>query len=212
MDATKLKLMVKLFKWLVVMIFPLCIQGLTSCSGDDDPSLPSTVPTEKKETYIACFDSNYGDLPSYATALYEDSEYKYLVAARSPKYELILLPFYQQDGEWVAAYDYNANKEVGQQLVPLKHDDDWLCSIAKYPKSLSEASLEAMTEKMSFGSSSTLSVAPFNYRGCYYGYLTVAGNKKVNIRIYCSFLKMNKTQGSNQFGYITNAKLEYQFY
>ncbi len=204
--------MVKLFKWLVLPCIILCGQALTSCSGEDEPSIPSTVPTDKQEKYIACLDSNYGDLPSYATELYADDEYKYLIAARSPKYELILLPYCFQDGQWVAAYDYHANEEVGRQLDPIKHDGEWLCSIAKYPKSLSEASLEAMTDKMSFTYNSTLSVAPFSYRGCYYGYLTVAGNKKVNIKFFCSFLKMNHTQGSYQFGYITNAKLEYLFY
>lgn len=202
----------KLLKWLMVAFIPLFSPVLTSCTGDDEPSLPSSVTKEKKEMYIACLSGNSSELPSYAQALYEDTEYKYLVAARSPKYELIILPYYNQDGEWVAAYDYNSSKSVGQQLTPKKLNSNWLCSIQKYPKTLSEASLDAMTDKMSLESNSYLSVNPFNYRGCYYGYLTVKGDKKVNFKIFCSLLKLDRTQGSSTFGYITNAKLEYQFY
>lgn len=212
MDATNDKPMEKLLKRLMVLIIPLCIFTLNSCDSDDEPSLPSSVTTEKQEKFIACLSSNYGELPSYATTLYEDNEYKYLVAARSPKYEMILLPYYKQDGEWVAAYKYNSSNDVGQQLTPMKRDGSWLCSIQKYPEYLNEASLEAMNKKMNFESQSQLSVAPFNYRGCYYGYLTVEGNKKVNVKIFCSLLKMDHTQGSSTFGYINNAKLEYQFY
>lgn len=202
--------MEKLSKWIVwVLVLLLCPQ-LTSCSDDDEPSLPAGVTTEKQEAFIACLTSNYGELPSYATTLYEDAEFQYRVAARSNKYELIILPYRKQDGDWIACYTYDANESVGDQLKPIKYNDSWLCSIMSCH--VGEASLENITGRLSFSEDSYLSVTPFNYRGCYYGYLTVAGGKKVNVKLFCSFLKMDRKQGSSTFGYITNAKLEYQFY
>ncbi len=197
----------------MVVSIPFFSLTVTSCGDDDDePSLPSGITTDKQEAFIACLDTNFGELPSRATTLYEDNEYKYLVAARSPKYELILLPYYKQDGEWVAAYKYKSSNDVGKQLTPIEHNGGWLCSLRTYTNNSGVVSLEAITGKMNFESQSYLSVTPFNYHGCYYGYLTVENNKKVHLKIFCSTLNLNRTQGSPTFGYISSAKLEYQFY
>ena len=190
--------------------------ALSSCGGDDDePDVPANVPTEKQEVFIACFDSNSGELPSYATVLYEDSEYQYRIAARSPRYELIILPYRKVDGEWEPLYTYTSYEEVGEQLKPVQVDGKTVCSIMKYPHALTGSTgdiLSEMTQKLGFESDSHLSMAPFQYRNAIYGYLTVENNVKVHIKFYCSFLKMNHSQGSSSFGYIASAKLEYQFY
>ena len=184
--------MSNVFKWLIVALVPLFGLTLNSCSNDDEPALPSGVTDDKQETFITCFNSNDGELPSYAVKLYEDSEYLYYIAARNPKYELIILPYYKRDGEWIPAYEYDRFEEVGKQLTSVRYAGDWLCSLQKYPY-LAEASLENMRDKLDFDSYPNLSVAPFNYRGCYYGYLTVEGGRKVNVKLFCSFLKFDRT-------------------
>ncbi len=205
--------MKNLIKQLSILLMLVTLSSLLIACGDsDEPDFPNNVSTEKKEVYIACFSSNYGELPSYSTAFYEDTEFRYLLAARNPKYELILLPYHKENGEWKPLYNYDKLKEVGKQLTPIKLNNEWVCSIRKYPTSLTEDPFEQMTSKLSFNSDSYLSVAPFNYRGCYYGYIMVEGGRKVNVKFYCSFLKMDHTQGSSTFGYITNAKLDYQLY
>lgn len=201
--------MAKLTKWLMMTAIPLFSLVFISCGDDDEPSLPSTVTTEKQEKSIVCLTSNYTDLPSYLTTLYEDSEFKYEVAVRNPKFEMILLPYHKENDQWVALFDYDKKANVGSQLTPLKLNDEWVCSVQKYGWSVT--SLEDMTNKLGFNNS-TLSVAPFEYYGKYYGFLTVEGNKKVNFRIFCSLLKYNRTQGSSTFGYIQSVKIEYQFY
>lgn len=194
------------------MVILSIITLLVGCKdGDDEPGDSSSVSTEVKTKSIAVFDSNVGELPSYSTPIYEDDEYKYLMCVRNPKFELLILPYYKEDGVWKEAYIYDANKPVGSQLNPLKIHDKWLCTIEE--THVAEASLENITSKITnFTSTPYLRIAPINYRNCMIGYLTVKGGKQVRIKYFCSSLNYNRTQGSSTFGYIKNVSLSYQFY
>ena len=195
------------------MIVTLCLP-ISSCGNSDEPDepeSPSDVTSEKKEVTITCLDSNHKNLPSYLSILYEDSEYRYCIAGRSPQHELILLPYHKDNEEWIPLFTYETSKDVGKQFTPKKYNNEWVCSIVSN-KPLVCTSLDQITSKLNFSSNSYLSVEPFSASSGYYGYLTVKGNVKKNISFYCSFYKLDHNQSSSTFGYIINARLEYQFY
>lgn len=194
---------------LAVMLCVLMSATLTACGDDDEPNPPSNVPQGVHEMWISVMDSNYGELPGTATTLYEDDEFQYKVAVRNRTFELIILPFYKVDGEWVAAYKYDPSKNVGQQLTPLKKDA-WLCSISR---SGSVSSIEEINSKINPSASvSKLSAKPFQWKDGFYGYITTSGGHIVNVRLFNSFLKYDRSQESLTYGCIQTAKMEYEFF
>ncbi|MDE5553732.1 MAG: hypothetical protein K2J10_00940, partial [Muribaculaceae bacterium] len=106
-----------------------------------------------------------------------------------------MLPFYMKDGNWLPAYNYDNNASTGSQINPKKIDDTWLCSMVKVSTPI-ESDLGNITDRITnFSTNPTLDIQPFEYRNCFYGYITTYGGKKVNIRFRCSFLKYDRNQG-----------------
>ncbi|MBQ8715736.1 MAG: hypothetical protein IJ552_11130 [Prevotella sp.] len=133
--------------------------------------------------------------------IYEDSKYRYKIAAVAAHY-FCLYPYYKDGNEWKIACS-NVYDEV-------KVDDIWLCNLSK---AINNVSLESINQKFTNYSSTPSVIQPdLGSPTGFYAYITTEDGSRKNIRFCSTSITLNHDQKSSNFGYIESVDMYYQEY
>ena len=133
--------------------------------------------------------------------IYEDSKYRYKIAAVASHY-FCLYPYYKVDNEWKVACS-NVYDEV-------KVDGVWLCNLSK---AIKNTSLDKINQKFTDYTSKPSVIQPdLGAPTGFYAYITTEDGSKKNIRFCSTNISLNHDQKSSEFGYIKSVDMYYQEY
>lgn len=133
--------------------------------------------------------------------IYEDSKYRYKIAAVASHY-FCLYPYHKVDNEWKVA--------CSSVYDEVQVDGVWLCNLSK---AIKNTSLESINQKFTNYSSTPSVVQPdLGAPTGFYAYITTEDGSRKNIRFCSSNILLNHDQKSSEFGYIKSVDMYYQEY
>ena len=133
--------------------------------------------------------------------IYEDSKYRYKIAAVASHY-FCLYPYYKVDNEWKVA--------CSSVYDEVKVDGVWLCNLSKAIKS---TSLDKINQKFTDYTSKPSVIQPdLGAPTGFYAYITTEDGSRKHIRFCSTNISLNHDQKSMEFGYIKSVDMYYQEY
>lgn len=167
-----------------------------------DPSKEQGADALKSPQIVSLTGTSLTDpLSGSGKVIYEDSKYRYKIAAVASHY-FCLYPYYKVDNEWKVA--------CSSVYDEVKVDGVWLCNLSKAIKS---TSLEKINQKFTDYTSKPSVIQPdLGAPTGFYAYITTEDGSRKNIRFCSTNISLNHDQKSSEFGYIKSVDMYYQEY